>query len=473
MKRPALLFIFFIGFLNAFNAQSELQKKADNFKDLYNAKSYDVIYSQLNGDFKKTLREADFTKFLSNDIYLNFGLLQKNEFNFRDNKNSFICYFEKGKLIVNMRLDKDGAISFLEFLPYFDAPKNKRADYISDNKRMTALDSTVDRLVSAYMQSPENCGMSIGIFSKNESHFYNYGTMKREETAITTQQTIYEIGSLSKVFCGILLAQAILEKKVNADDDVRKFLPLGNYSNLEINGTPVRLIHLANHSSGLPRIPDDIELQQNYNPLDPYHNYNREMVFNFLKKVELNSQPGTLHDYSNIGMALLGIILEKVYNKSFEELVAEKIASPLQLNKTYITKNTGQSAYLAGAYNSEGNVTPYWNMNDMAAAGGIKSSTFDLLKLLTATMSEVNSNIPGPLSLAAKPTFTNGNTIGMGWHIIKTKQGNTLTWHNGGTFGFSGFMGFVKEKNCAVVILSNSGNMVDFIALGILKHLQK
>jgi CubicO group peptidase (beta-lactamase class C family) len=468
VKHILVLIIFLICFKPSYQAQIKLDSKAEEFRNHYNAKEWSDIYSLLSDDFKKSIKEEELQKFLSKDIYNVFGLLQKNEFTALETKNSFVGYFEKGKLIIHINLAQDGKINHLEFLPWHETNKAKRTSFLSNNKKQNALDSLVDKLVSPYMQNSENSGLSIAVFNGGKRHFYNYGEGKKGEEKICSNKTIFEIGSLTKVFCGVLLAQAIIEKKVKAEDDIRKFLPLANYNNLEINGKPVQLIHLANHSSGLPRIPDDIELQPDYNPLDPYKNYNRQMLFEFIKTVRLISEPGLKNEYSNIGMALLGIILEKVYGKSFDELVQEKIAIPLKMESTAMSLSENQKQFFALGYNSSGEPTPYWNLTDLAAAGGLKSSSADLLLFLEASLNNENET----LKLASTPSFTNGNTIGIAWHILKTRQGNTLTWHNGGTFGFSAFMGYVKEKNCAVIVLSNSGNMVDFISLGILKHLQ-
>jgi len=465
----AALFLFSILFSTA-QEQAKVTDKTESFKKLYNQKNHSQIYSMFSPTYKSRVKEEAFIDFVTKNLYNSYGELESNEYLKTEGpQHTYISHFKLGDLLLNISVDEEERIDNLEFLPYYGIPKTKRLEYLSDNKDSTSLDSIIDKLVKDYMQSPQNCGLSIGVYTEGKKYYYNYGELKRNTGTLPTENTIYEIGSLTKVFCGLLLAQAITEKEVNADDDIRLFLPVYNYKNLQVGETPIRLIHLANHSSGLPTSPENLNAQRDYDPLNPYKNYNKEMIFNYLKNVKLETEPGRINEYSTLGMALLGIILEKVYNKSFEELVIEKICKPNGLESTAIKLSTEQQSKFATGYNSNGRATPYWDLGDMAAAGGLKSSTKDMLAFLENNLLEKNEAI----KLSTQTTYNKGEEVAMGWHILKTKPGNRLVWHNGGTFGFSGFIGFIKEKKCAVVVLSNSGSMVDYISLGILKYLQQ
>ncbi len=349
-----------------------------------------------------------------------------------------------------------------------DSLPRKRLSYLTDNKMITGLDSLVDRTVVDFMQSPQNCGLSIGIIKDSVSYFYNYGETKRDNKVLPEKNSIYEIGSISKTFCGIVLAYAVLEGKIKLEDDIRKYLP-EQYSNLEMNKLFIQIKHLANHTSGLPRLPDNLKDQQDFNLLNPYKNYTKNMAFEFLKTVRLDHEPGDVCEYSNFGMALLGMILEKVYNLPFEEIIKKKICLPNKMNSTLVNVSQEQLMFLTDGYNSAGVLTPHWDLGVFVSAGGIKSSTNDMLNYLRLNMNEEDA----ALKLAHRSTFNNGNNVALAWHIIKTKYGNELIWHNGGTFGYSSFCGFIKEKKCAVVVLSNSSNNIDHIGISIFKHLQK
>lgn len=340
--------------------------------------------------------------------------------------------------------------------------------FLSDNKKQTALDSLIDDNVYKFMQNPQNCGISIGIAINGVNYFYNYGEAKRNTKATTTQNTIYEIGSVTATFCGILLAKAVTENKLKLTDDIRKYIPR-TYPDLIFDKTFIQLQHLANHTSGLPAIPDNMEQQAGYDPLNPYKHYDRQKIYDYLTAVHLSSEPGTVCEYSSLGIALLGIILETVYQKPFEDLVLEKICLPNQMGSTGIHLSARQSGSLAFGYNQNGGPTPAWDLGEFDAAGGLRSTTADMLKYLNFNLQEKDEAV----KLSHKPTFSGRQTLGLGWFIKKTKQGNTFTWHNGATFGFSSLCGFVKEKDCSLVILANSATNMDYIGIAILNYLQQ
>ena len=140
------------------------------------------------------------------------------------------------------------------------------------------------------------------------------------------------------------------------------------------------------------------------------------------------------------------------------------------MKATYINVPTDQLTNFAKGYNQQGQETPYWDLGDQVGAGGIKSTIDDMIIYLKENSSEA--------SIESKMThdiqFKNSKeAIGLAWFVQKTNSGNTLVWHNGGTYGFTSFCGFVKEKKCGVVVLSNSGTGVDEIAINILRYLQK
>jgi CubicO group peptidase (beta-lactamase class C family) len=344
----------------------------------------------------------------------------------------------------------------------------RNSSYKTDNENKTVLDSIVQKVVPRFIETPQNCGISIGISKDGITHFYNYGEIRRNSNILPDKNTQYEIGSITKTFCGTLLAHAVLEKKINLEDDIGNYLPR-KYASLSFRNSPILIKHLANHTSGLPRIPENLSLAPHFDSLNPYNSYSKTMLFDYLKTLTLITEPGTVCDYSNLGMALLGNILENVYNKTFEELVKEKICFPNKLNATGVNLTKEQLTNLADGYNEDGMATPHWNLNGFVAAGGILSTAEDMLNYLNYQMSEKED----ATKLAHKITFSDKQKLGLAWFISKTKFGNELTWHNGGTYGFSSFSGFIKEKNCSVVVLANSATQIDYIGLSILNYLQQ
>lgn len=328
------------------------------------------------------------------------------------------------------------------------------------------MDSKMDSIVKNFMENPANCGLSIAVYHNKKVSYYNYGTVKRGAKQLPDQKTIYEIGSISKTFTGILFAQAINDNKLGLNDAVKKHLGEG-YENLNYGGKDIQLVHLANHTSRVHRVPFNLGMQDNYNESDPYKNYTKEMVFAYMKKLKPDTFPGVKNEYSNLGMGLLGIIEEKAYGKKYEELITEYITKPLQMNDTKITVT--DSTRFAKPYGFDGSEVKYWNLGDLAGAGGIRSTTEDMMKYMIANLEETNPAI----KLSHQSTFKDEkNNVALAWHITTTKKGNELIWHNGRTAGFGSFCGFIKSKDLAVVVLGNSGNPVDQVAIGILKLLQ-
>ncbi len=346
--------------------------------------------------------------------------------------------------------------------------QTKRINYLSDNKKLSVLDTVVENVMVDFMENPQNCGFSIGIIKDTSVYFYNYGETKRDNRTLPKQNTIYELGSVSKTFCGILLGYAISEGKIKLNDDIRKYLP-GEYPNLKTNKNIIEIKHLANHSSGLPNVPSDLKMQAGYDSLNPYKNYTKDNLFAYLKTVKLESEPGQQCEYSNTGMALLGLILEKVYNKPFEELLKEKICFSNNMNNTAINLDPYQLPNFCEGHNNNGKQTPHWELGAFIAAGGIRSCTNDMVNYLRYNMTEKDE----ALKMAHTSTINKSSNIALGWHIVNTKYNNELVWHNGATYGFSSFCGFIKTKNVGIVILSNTSTNIDFIALSILKYLQK
>lgn len=439
----------------------------------YNSVNFKGIYKLLDLNFKKSISEKELSDFFNYNLYNPYGLI--NNIIFSEFKKEYYVYLvdcKNGKLDLNLCCNQEGKISSMQWLPHQDVisevPLLKDGQFNSDNPKAQQWDLKVDSVVAVYMRNSSNCGLSIALCINNELSFYNYGEVKRGNNQLPDKKTIYEIGSVSKTFTGLLLAQAVNDKKVNLNDPVKKYIHLtGN--NLSYKGKEVELIHLANHSSRVHRMPADLAQQINYNPLNPYATYSKEMVLKYVSNMVIDTFPGIKNEYSNLGMGLLGIILESVYAKSYEELISEFICKPLDMPDTRIVLNDEQKSRFATGYNSEGNETPYWELGGIPGAGGIRSTTQDMIKFIQANLNEVNPAI----KLSHYSTFNDGkDNIALAWHLFTTKKGNQLIWHNGRTAGFSSFCGFIKSKNIGIVILGNSGNPVDQVALGLLKLLQ-
>jgi serine-type D-Ala-D-Ala carboxypeptidase/endopeptidase len=210
------------------------------------------------------------------------------------------------------------------------------------------VQTIVDNAAITFLKSaPQVPGFSVGVLKDGKVYTYNYGTIDYGKTDKAVQRkagadTLYAIASVTKTFTGTLLATAVLEGKVKFDDDVRKYLD-GNYPNLEYQGHPIRLEHLVNHNSGLPfNLPD---IPENRPPFPLVSAATRQMLDRYtrkdfladLHKVEIKTLPGEKFSYSNSAAVLLSIILERVYGMPYEDLVKQKIATPLGMQDTTMT----------------------------------------------------------------------------------------------------------------------------------------
>lgn len=207
---------------------------------------------------------------------------------------------------------------------------------------------------------------------------------------------------------------------------------------------------LANHTSGLPRLPSNLD---NADEINPYKNYGaKELDFYLMNQLQLTSESDNVYEYSNLGAGLLGYTLGISQKTTLDKLFENRIFKKYNMRNSF-TSNENIGNQLVKGLNENGAEIPNWDFDVLLGAGGILSSTTDLVQFAQAQFDPKNKE----LALTRKQTATvNENMqIGLGWHLLKSKKGNDLIWHNGGTGGYSSSIIIdVKNKN-AVVILSN------------------
>lgn len=345
--------------------------------------------------------------------------------------------------------------------------KDKTPPIASDNPLQSEVDKGVDDAARLYLQKTNTVGLCIGIIDHDQTGIYSYGETALGTGSLPDGDSIFEIGSITKTFAAALLAHFILTGKMNADDPITKYLPADVALNPELKN--IRIVHLSNHTSGLPRLPANLRA---YSLRNPYQNYTDSKLFEALKTVRLTSSPGTVYAYSNLAVGLLGKILERVGGKSFEELVKQVITAPLGMSNTFQHPDTGQINKQVEAYNQWGKPTPNWDFQALAACGAFRSSINDLLLYARANMIVNDTASSQALQLTHRLTFSDKQKIGLGWHIFSVK-GADYRWHNGGTGGCRSFIAFSTEQKTAVAVLSNSAVGCDALALSILKLMQK
>lgn len=331
---------------------------------------------------------------------------------------------------------------------------------------------TPAELVEKYGKKfPKHTELSIALIHGDEVTFYGFIKKDSSFQSIDNASSIFEIGSITKVFTASLLAHEVSQNKIKLSQLVKKSLPF------KLKGNPkITLQHLANHTSGLPRLPDNLIPMATNQPDNPYKGYTAQKLKEYCtKQLSLNKAIGT-YEYSNLGAGLLGYALSQESGKSYEEMLQETIFSPLGMEHS-TTNRALVGAKLVKGLDPLGAVTSNWDMDVLAPAGSILSSTQDLSKFAIANF---DSNQKA-FVLQQSQTATVGGRMSMalGWHIIKARKGNTYHWHNGGTGGYSSSMTLDIHQKLGVIVLSNlsafhpkMGN-IDVLGFELMKQLAK
>lgn len=304
--------------------------------------------------------------------------------------------------------------------------------------------------------------VAIGIINPSGTYFYNYGLTQKNGKSVD-QHTVYEIGSISKTFTATLLAQAVLDGKIKLDDPVVKYLPAGvkmpRYDDKEIV-----IGQLSDHSSSLPRMPDNFTPAD---PANPYKDYTIQQLYDFLQTVVLTRPIGSHFEYSNLAVGLLGHILASEEGTSFEQLLSKTITGPLGMHETAVTLSSTMKNNLAYGHD-RGQQVSNWDIITLAGAGGIRSTTEDMLKYLGAELGLVPSPAFQAMTLTQQQRHSlDGNNIGLAWFITDSPSGKIYS-HGGGTGGYTTFAGYCKDTKTGVVVLTNSTAGADDIGMHLL-----
>ena len=274
--------------------------------------------------------------------------------------------------------------------------------------------------------------------------------------------TVFEIGSISKVLTSLLLADMVRRGEVAMDDPASKFLPAG-VRMPDFEGAPITLLDLATYTSGLPRMPS------NFAPKDwgnPYIDYTAERLYDYLSNYKLGFRPGKHFEYSNLGFGLLGHILELRAGRSYEELVVSRICAPLGMEDTRITLTSSMKARLAQGHNADLAPVPNWDFLALAGAGAFRSTANDLLKFLALCLDPADTPVGAALklTLSERRPRMEQRGVGLGW-FVSSRFGDELIWKSGGTGGYATFIGYSTTTRRNRILLSNAADYDANIAL--------
>jgi D-alanyl-D-alanine-carboxypeptidase/D-alanyl-D-alanine-endopeptidase len=302
----------------------------------------------------------------------------------------------------------------------------------------------------------QGVGIVVGAIEPKGRRVVSWGALEKNDKRPLNGDTVFEIGSMSKVFTSLLLMDMVAKGEVSLTDPVAKFLPPA-VKIPERNGKKITLQDLSTQSSGLPRMPTNFTPKD---PSNPYADYSVDQMYQFLSSYTLTRDIGEKYEYSNLGVGLLGHALALRAGMSYEALVKSRITGPLEMTSTAITLSPEMKARFAAGHDGDLNTVSAWDIPTLAGAGALRSTVNDMLTFLSANLGYTKTPLASAMAAETsirRPTGTDGLEIAYAWHVI-TKDGRSIIWHNGGTGGFRTFMGFDPQTRVGVVVLSNVSN---------------
>lgn len=324
-----------------------------------------------------------------------------------------------------------------------------------------AVRALLAKRVDAQRHAP---GMVVGIIDRRGTRIIAHGMASPASATPVDADTLFEIGSITKPLSATVLARLAARGVLHLDDPVSRWLP-------ELAPAPdgigsITLRQLATHTSGLPRLPSTLAFlfQMLRDPADPYARYTHEDLLADLTKMAPTT-PGSFA-YSNLGYAVLGVVLERASGRSYAQLLSDELLQPAGINDATLD---APHPRLATGHRSDGAPAAHWHLGPFAAAGALKMSASDVLRLLDGALA---ATPPFDIDVFARQAAGDAGdapvrTMALGW-MRREREIGPLIWHNGGTGGFRSFMGFEPRQGVGIVVLANSETDVDDLALHLL-----
>lgn len=283
-------------------------------------------------------------------------------------------------------------------------------------------------------------GISISYIENQKSFNLNVGRADISSNVALTNEHYFEIASLTKSFVGILFSKLHLNSILDINHLISKYL-----TGLNEGTKNISVKELLTHASGLPRLPSNF-INNNQNP---YKDYSLDSLSKDLKILELNSKTSL---YSNLGYALLGNIVEKIFNKSFQEVLKQEVLDPLGLGDIRFSSKA-ESYPLCTGYSNDLKVQEHWTLGIFEAAGGLRANTNQMTKYLYANIYPEETKLEREILFSHKVHYSDNElNVGLGWYVQPEKE---FVFHDGGTYGFRSFIEFSKKTKKGIVVLAN------------------
>jgi CubicO group peptidase (beta-lactamase class C family) len=328
-------------------------------------------------------------------------------------------------------------------------------------------DDAVRRILADRVETyRRSVGMVVGLIGPEGQRVIAYGRYEAGDARPLDGDTLFEIGSITKVFTALLLADMAGRREVDLDEPAAKLLPPGA-TMPDRNGRAITLRELSNHRSGLPRLPTNFAPQDWSNP---YADYTVDQLYSFLSDYQLPRDIDAQYEYSNLAAGLLGHLLARKAGTDLETLRRTRIADRLGLASTRAVLTAEMTARLASGHDADLERVANWDLPTLSGAGGLRSSARDMLRFLAAALGDAPPDLKAAMSLMLEnrqPTFAD-TQIGLGW-FITTKFDDEIVWHDGGTGGYQSFIGYSTRSHRGVVVLSNAQTQAGINDIG--RHL--
>ncbi len=300
-------------------------------------------------------------------------------------------------------------------------------------------------------------GAVLGTQAGEQTQVTGFGQVSRKNSSLPGPDTLFEIGSITKVFTSLLAQQQVSAQRASWDEAISLRIKTP-FADPRVAAITWR--ELATHTSGLPRLPDNMPAAD---PLDPYAGYHRGLLEAFVTSY----QPEALdkrYAYSNLGAGLLGELAAEAAGLSYAQALQRDVFQPLGMSDTQLTPDRQQLERMAQGF-SQGADMPRWTGFDaLAGAGGVVSSVSDLLRFARLTLNPEQAGAMAETLEAVLQPQGDGAT-GLGWHRKISADGTPLVWHNGGTGGYASAMVLNPASGQAVVLLSASTDYDGITAL--------
>lgn len=311
-------------------------------------------------------------------------------------------------------------------------------------------------------------GVAVAWVDADGPVFFNAGKFSTADARPMTADTQFEIGSLTKTFTALLLAESERAGKVNREDPVAKYLlPPGDPEAAKME--KITLLTLTTHRSGLPSLPRDFQAKHQA-LVNPYAALTRADIVASLRLEGPMAKTGGDVSYSNFGVSLLGEALGAAWGTSYEEALREHVLKPLGLEHTTVGRPGSKPAGDFPPAHAKGVAVPHWEWEAYAACGGLRSSTRDLAKVLQAALGDDAAPLQAAWREVIKPTYAapkQGGRIGLGW-FLRGEKTKPLVWHNGGTGGSHSFAAFSRSARAGVVLLANDDAKLDELGFALM-----